>query len=156
MGAWTYSGNPGYSAKDAVRFLIQDTNEADQLLLDGEIEYLLSTYNDAPMNAAIQACEVITAKFSRMADEKVGAVAIQFSQKAKAYRTMADTLRARLARNDCGPFAGGISRSQKQATDQNTDRVRPDFRKRMMEDHQNSSGNPGGLNGWGADDGGEN
>ena len=66
---WTYGGDPSASAKDAVRFLVGDTDSTDQLLQDGEITYLLSQYNNAPLNAAIRACETIMAKFARMADE---------------------------------------------------------------------------------------
>ena len=135
--AWTYSGNPGDSAKDLVRFLIGDTDNCDQLLQDGEIEWLLSQYNEVgAMNAAIRGCEVIAAKFSRMCDEAVGAVKITYSQKAKAYRDMRDDLTNRLATEDMQPFAGGISISQVKQVNQNTDRVRPDFTKHMMENEQ--------------------
>ncbi len=136
MSAWTYSGNPGYNAKDAVRFLIGDTNVRDQLLLDGEIEYLLSIYNDTPMNAAIRACEAIMTKFARLADESVGQVKISFSQKAKAYASMQIMLRNRLAMEDAAPYAGGISVTDKYTQTQNADRVKPEFTKHMMENNQ--------------------
>ena len=134
--AWTYSGNPGANAKDQTRFLIGDTNQKDQLLLDGEIEWLLSQYNNTPMNAAIRACETIISKFSRLADESVGQVKIEFSQKAKGYQTTLRMLRERLAMEDAPPYVGGISVSDKQTVAANSDRVRPDFAKHMMENDQ--------------------
>lgn len=134
--SWTYSGDPGSSPKDTVRFLIQDTNDCDQLLQDGEIQWVLKQYNLAPMNAAIRCCEVIISKFSRLADESVGQVKISFSQKAKAFQYVLNMLRSRLAMEDATPYAGGISVSDKQIQDQNTDRVRPDFTKHMMENRQ--------------------
>lgn len=133
---WLYSGNPGYSAKDQVRFLIGDTDSTDPLLQDAEITWVLSQYNNAPMNAAIRCCEAIIAKFSRLANEAVGQVRIDFSQKAQAYTKMLTMLKTRLATEDASPYAGGISVSDKQAQTQNTDRVRPDFRKHMMENEQ--------------------
>lgn len=133
---WTYSGNPGYSPKDQVRFLIGDTDEHDRLLGDQEIEWALSLYNNAPPNAAIRCCETIIAKFSRLADETVGQVKISYSQIAKAYNNMLTTLKARLATEDAGFYAGGISVSDKLTQAQNTDRVKPDFTKHMMENEQ--------------------
>lgn len=157
--SWTYSGNPGHSLKDQVRFLIGDTNTRDQLLLDGEIEWLLSQYNYQPVAAAIRGCETIMTKFSRMADEAVGQVKISFSQKSKAYQTMVNQLRQRIAIEDVMPFAGGISRAQKQTEDANADRVRPDFTKHMMEDHEIGPGvGPNGdqfIRGGGSDESGE-
>lgn len=136
MDVWNYSGDPDSSAKDQVRFLIGDTDSKDKLLNDAEIRYLLKLYNQFPMNAAIRACEVIIAKFSRLADETVGQVRITFSQKAKAYATLRAQLQERLAIEGATPFAGGISKTQKQSNEYDEDRVRPDFSKHMMENHQ--------------------
>lgn len=135
-GKWSYTGNPNHSANDLTRFLLGDTDITDQLLSDEEIAWALSQYNNTPMNAAIRLCETIMSKFSRLADESVGQVKIQFSQKAKSYRLMLNDLRCRLAMEDASPFAGGISVAQKQAERMNSDRVRPDFSKHMMENMQ--------------------
>ena len=135
QGAWTYSGNPGSSAKDQTRYLLGDTDSSDPLLNDTEINWVLSQYNNTPITAAIRCCENIIAKFSRMADEGVGQVKINFRQKAQNMRDLQTTLSNRLAMEDCSPFAGGISISQKQVQCQNSDRVRPDFTKHMMENY---------------------
>lgn len=133
---WNYSGNPGFSAKDQVRYLIGDTIASKPLLNDAEIEWVLTQYQFTPMNAAIRCCEAIVAKFSRQADESVGQVKITFSQKAEAYRKLITDLRNRLAMEGAVPYSGGISKSDIQANDQNSNRVRPDFTKHMMENHQ--------------------
>ena len=134
--AWTYSGDPSSSAKDAVRFLIGDTNSTNQLLQDAEISYLLNLYNQAPMNAAIRACETIMAKYSRLADESAGQVSISFSQRAKGYSSMLANLKTRLYSEDCGIIAGGISVSDKTRVQLNSDRVKPEFNKHMFENDQ--------------------
>lgn len=134
--AWTYSGNPGSSAKDNTRFLIGDTDSCEPLLQDAEIEWVLSQYNNSPINAAIRCVETVMSKFSRLADENVGQVRIQYSQKAKAYRTMRNDLVNRLATEDMGPFAGGITKTSIQSNISNSNRVRPDFTKHMMENEQ--------------------
>lgn len=130
--AFQYNG-PGVTPKDTVRFLVGDTNAHDVLLEDNEIQWVLGLYNQAPMNAAIRCCETIIAKFSRLASEKVGPVAIQFEQKAKAYRILLNDLRNRLMTEDSDYIAGGIHESQSIADSSNHDLVRPDFRKHMME-----------------------
>lgn len=137
--AWSYSNNPGYSAKDQVRYLIGDTNIKDPLLADEEISWTLSQYNNVPLNAAIRCCEAVISKFSRLADETVGAVSIMFSQKCKAYSAMQNMLRARLATEAAIPFAGGITVLDKIINRENCGLIRPDFTKQMMINRKYSS-----------------
>lgn len=132
--AFTYSGDPDNSPKDGVRFLVGDTDPCDVFLQDAEIEYFLEQYNNSPLNAAIRACETIISKLSRRVNEKVGQVSINYAQSVEAYQNLLTTLKVRLATEDAAPYAGGISRADKAAQKANTDRVRPDFTKRMMED----------------------
>jgi hypothetical protein len=87
------------------------------------------------MMAAIRACEMIIAKFTRLADETVGQVSIKYSQIAKSYITMQTMLQARLAMEEAVPYAGGISRSDKMVNELDADLVKPEFRKHMMENH---------------------
>lgn len=150
--AATYTGNPGSSPKDTVRFLIQDTEECHFLLQDGEISWVLGQYNNAPMNAAIRCCEILIAKFSRQADETAGPMKIMYSQKSKAFRLLLVELRNRLATEDLQPYAGGISRTDEKINDRNRDRVRPDFAKHMMENQLISpwvTNTMNGYNGYG-------
>ena len=136
--AWSDSGDPASSAKDAVRFLIGDTDTCEQLLQDGEITYLLGQYNNTPLNAAVRACEAVMVKFARLVDESVGSVRMSYSQRLKSYQTIQTMLRNRLATEDAAPFAGGISIAQEQVTDANADRVRPAFTRNMMKNWQMS------------------
>lgn len=150
--SWSYSGNPGSSAKDQVRFLIGDTNTKDQLLLDGEITWLLEQYNQYPLNAAARACELIAAKFSRMCDETVGRVSIDFSQRAKGYYALRDDLVRQISLGS-QPFAGGISHAQKQAEESNEDRVKPSFTRHMMQNELAGNELPDTMaNGQGSED----
>lgn len=134
--SFSYSGQPGVVLIDTIRFLIGDTNPADPLLQDGELTFLLGQYNNSPPNAAIRAMETIIAKFTRLADEQVGQVRIQFSQKAEAARNMLVDLKVRLATEDMTAYAGGISKTDKEVQVLNNDRVPPDFRKHQMENDQ--------------------
>jgi hypothetical protein len=134
--SWSYSFNPGSTPKDQVRFLIGDTDSTDPLLQDEEIVWVLSKYNNSPINAAIRCCESVVGKFSRLANETVGQVRIEFKQKAEGYMKLLTMLKTRLATEDATPYAGGISISDKITVNQNTDRVKPDFKKHMMENEQ--------------------
>ena len=40
--AWTYDGDPSANARDAIRFLIGDTDTNDQLLADAEVAWVNS------------------------------------------------------------------------------------------------------------------
>jgi hypothetical protein len=135
-GVFSYSGDPANSALDQTRFLIGDTDPDDAQLLDGEIKWLLSQYNNTPLNAAIRATETIIVKYSRQVDEAVGQVKINFSQRMKNYQQTLNMLRQRLAMEDATPFAGGISHSANRLNRQNRDLIRPDFTKHMMENDQ--------------------
>ena len=65
---WTYSGDPGASTLDEVRFLIQDTDTDDQLLSDEEINYLADAYGD-PYSAAVAAVVSLIGQAARSLEE---------------------------------------------------------------------------------------
>ena len=92
---WTYSGNPASSDRDAVRFLVADTDSTDPLITDEEIAYLIAIYTEAPY-AAVGAARAIAAKFSREADQArtVGDLTLSesLSQKSTQYHHLADHL----------------------------------------------------------------
>lgn len=82
---FTYSGNPGASALDEVRFLIQDTDEDEPLLSDEEITYLLDAYEGEAFGAAIAAVTSLIAQASRVQDEskKVGDLSLTIRSGAR-------------------------------------------------------------------------
>lgn len=91
--AWSYSGDPATSSKDAVRFLIFDTDTNDQLLQDAEINWCISQAGDSVYQAAHDAAYAIASKFSRMATSKtVGDLSLSYSDRAKAYFELANEL----------------------------------------------------------------
>lgn len=138
---WTYDGAPGTGStaaeRDAVRFLVGDTDSSDPLVTDEEIGYALDTEGGINPAAAV-AARAIAAKFSRQADKEVGDLSIKLSQKAAAYTTLAKKLTAQSAIKLAVPFAGGISIASKKTFETNTDRVEPSFY-RDMHDYPGSS-----------------
>lgn len=81
---WSYSGNPGSSTLNEIRFLIQDTDTNDQLLSNEEIEYLVGVWSDA-YAAAIAAVSSLVAKAAREEEEskKVGDLSISVRSGAR-------------------------------------------------------------------------
>tara|TARA_R110000744_G_scaffold42497_7_gene95931 strand:+ start:196 stop:657 length:462 start_codon:yes stop_codon:yes gene_type:complete len=133
---WTYNGDPASSALSAIRFLIGDTDTADQLVTDEEIAWLNTESGDTPTSltalykASAAAARAIAAKFSRLADQSVGDLKVSMSQKAVGYDALARSLAAQAAA-DAGvpiPFAGGISVADKTNREADTDRVEPFFK----------------------------
>lgn len=129
--AFTYTG-PNTDL-EKVRFLIGDTLSTDPLLTDAEITYLLSVWGSVKF-ASIAGCDAIAAKFSREADKTIGSLSLSLSNRAKAYRELASTLRASSTKIVTA-YCGGISVTDKQLNSQDADRESPLFAKgRMNED----------------------
>lgn len=140
--AFTYSGDPGQSALDAVRFAIGDTDPLRPQLQDGEILFCLSQAGGNVGAASVTACEAVVTQLSRMCDQTVGSVSKSYSQLMGNYKQVLDNLR-RIAANTGGiPFIGGISRTQNALPYHDRDYVRPQFTTRMMHGRYGWLGNP--------------
>lgn len=122
---WTYGGDPSSNARDAIRFLVGDTDTNDQLINDEEIAWVNNqvtgsdTATTGLYDAAYRVCLTIASKFSRLADQSVGDLKVSMSQKAKAYRLQAEEIKSLADKegNVPTPYAGGITTADK-ATDE--------------------------------------
>ena len=96
-GTATYSGLPGNSPRDAVRFWVQDTDPSFWLLSDDEIDYLIlwvsDTTNDDPMWIASVCATVIASKFTREVSVSADGVSVDVGSLQQKYRDLAMTLR---------------------------------------------------------------
>ena len=145
--AWTYGGDPSANARDAIRFLVGDTDTNDQLLNDDEIAWVNNqvsgsdTATTALYGAAYRCCITIASKFSRLADQSVGDLKVSMSQKAKAYRAQATEILELAGRegNVPTPYAGGITTSDKQVDEGNSDLVRPRFSRGQFIDRRDGA-----------------
>lgn len=102
--AWTYSGNPASSDRNAVRFLSGDTIQtADATLQDEEIDFLLAEWQNI-YDAAAASCEARAAEYANKASgsKKVGdlSIAIDYEKSANGLLSMAARLHDQGARND--------------------------------------------------------
>lgn len=133
VGNWTYSGDPSSSLRDAVRFLIRDTDEANAKVSDEEIAWLLTQNNDDVYSAAIYAADNVATYFSNQIRTKtVGALSITYAATATEYRLLAKDLRLRRIRFGAFiPYSGGISKSDKETNESDTDWSKPAFSRGM-------------------------
>lgn len=121
---WTYSGDPSATNRDAVRFLIGDTDNTSQLVTDEEIAYML-TQEGSTSSAAARVCRSLAAKYARFMDQSVGDLNISYSQRFKQFSEMASKLESDASSRVGIPYAGGISQSDKDSRESDTDRVLP-------------------------------
>lgn len=126
--AWTYSGDPAVSTKDKVRFLIGDTDESDQLVLDTEVAAAV-TARGSSYGAAAHICRALASKFARRVDTSIDGMRLSYAQRVKAFFDMAkDYDRQALWLGGANPiYAGGISLADKQLAEDDPDRVTPAF-----------------------------
>lgn len=117
----TYVG-PAASDKDAVRFLLGDTNPTTALVQDEEIEWMLSKwkpiYNSVEYVASAVA-DAISGKFAREANYSADGVSIGLANLAQQFRDLAANLRSQHKSLLAGgaPDVGGIAPGEQTADD---------------------------------------
>lgn len=136
---WTYGGDPENSERDAVRLLVGDTSTDDQLVTDEEVQYALSQSRTVPGAASLTA-RAIAGLFSRDVDINVSGTSYSESQRAEHYRAlasrlsrMAATASPRTGAKGPVPVVSGVSRSAMETVRDDSDRVRPEFRRGMFD-----------------------
>lgn len=128
---WEYSGDPTTSTKDEVRFLMQDTDDADHLVEDEEIDYLLSAYG-SPLLAAANGLQTLGNRYARQVTKAVGDLRIELSERAAQFREAAAGLFQQAGGSavnvpGVAPWVGGLSIQEKTDADADEDLVRSDF-----------------------------
>ena len=125
----TWSYTPGTIAtvpKDQVRLLIGDTNPNQPHLQDEEIRFLLGLRGSL-YGAAAEAARSIQGQLSSLVDQQASSSKIWYSQAAKAYGRLALRYEQKVALTSVMPYAGGISLTDMQMQELDTDRVPPQF-----------------------------
>lgn len=90
--SWSYSGNPALNSKDAIRYLIGDTDSTEPLTTDEEIAWAL-TQNSNIYAAASTVASAISTYFARLAiSEEIGPIKVQYTGRTEAYALKAKEL----------------------------------------------------------------
>lgn len=135
---WTYV-SPTTSEKDAVRFLLGDTDSDDQLIQDEEIIFLLDERGNR-YYAAADAAEQIAARFTREVNHSADGLSWSGSSLQTQFFELAERLRGmgrRSRRSGFAPYAGGLSKAERDHDDAIQDLEKGHFRSHM---HDNDRG----------------
>lgn len=130
--AWTYD-NPAASERDAVRFLIGDTDTDDQLIQDEELDFLLDERQDR-YYAAADAAEQIAARFSREVNQSADGLSWSGSSLSQQFYELAEKLRKmgkRARRSGFAPYAGGLSKAEREKDNADQDLYKGHFHSHM-------------------------
>ncbi|NIQ91026.1 MAG: hypothetical protein GWM98_04755 [Nitrospinaceae bacterium] len=130
---WDYSGDPTKSERDEVRFLIGDTCKSDKLVDNREIEYAITKQATLQLAAAM-VLRTLAARYTRYVSEKVGDVSTSnVAARANDFVKRAEELDPHGITSGGDLFAmpsfGGLSISEKETLDEDSDAVQPIFRK---------------------------
>jgi hypothetical protein len=105
--AFTYSGDPGSSWMDAIRFRIGDTDASDPMISDDELKFLYNSEGTV-LKAAYEAALSIAAKFSRKVPKTVGNLSISYQDRVQYYTDMAASIKLLVGRSSIGaPISTG-------------------------------------------------
>lgn len=132
--AWTFS-DPENIPKDAVRSMVGDTDPADHLISDEEINHALSEW-DSTYRAAANICERLAAKFAREVTHSGDGLSFSGSDLHKHYMDLADrllTIDRRKRARGAKPYAGGISWAERKADDADSDLIQTHIRSHDMD-----------------------
>lgn len=93
---FSYSGDPGSSELDEVRFYVQDTDQFRPLLQDEEIEFLIAQWKpvyDSPLYVAAVCAEVISASFAAQVNVSADGINVDQGSLQSKYNDLAASLR---------------------------------------------------------------
>lgn len=122
-----YTGDPANNKIDAVRLQVGDIYDDFEVLTDDTYAYFLDKYTGNVNRASIDAARSIMFLLSRWTRERTGDIEVYGSEWARNYRAALleyiknPNLSVVIAR----PYAGGISKTDMLANDQNSDNSRP-------------------------------
>lgn len=96
--AWTYSGNPASSARDALRFLIGDTNSAEPIMQDEELDYLITEYGSNDNVLKYEVFNRTATIFARDIKRSLGPQSEDPTERLKYFRDQAAWYKARISK----------------------------------------------------------
>lgn len=137
--------SPSSSTRDEIRFLIGDVDSDDPQFSDDEIDYI-ETQTASALLAAAYAARLLATKYARLADTTIGDLEVKHSQRSRRYLEMARELEKQ-GQIEAGtyvaePVVTGISVTEIDSVDQDTDKVGSAFKKGMFDNPPFSHDDP--------------
>lgn len=124
-----FTGDPVNNALDRIRLITGDTDPVYEFLDDATYQYLLDKNNNNEKQAALEAAKYILANIARYTRERTGDIEVYGNEFFKNYRDYLLELvnNPNFSNILARPYAGGISKKDMLANDENLDNVRPEF-----------------------------
>lgn len=133
--AFTYSGDPSASPRDAVRFLLDDTTAPGEMS-DAEIQWLVTQQPNIYRAAATGARRLAAVANDNVASKTVGSLTLTYSERATKWLELADALEEQ-AKKGLGSaimvYSGGISKADKELVAADDDFDKPWFSREMWD-----------------------
>ena len=122
-----FTSDPVNSITDRVRLVTGDTDPVYEFLDDETYGYVLDKNNNNEKQAALEAAKYILASITRFTRERTGDIEVYGNEFFKNYRTYLLELvnNPNFSTIFPMPYAGGISKKDMLANDENLDNVRP-------------------------------
>jgi len=117
---------------NATRLLLGDTDSNDPQVQDTEVTFALSETNNNVYYAAAWLARTVASKYSRQVTTELdGQLSVEYSDLAKQYSKLADQLeyQGTKAGGRLGIKAGGITKTDIEIAREQTNRVKPTFRR---------------------------
>lgn len=129
---WTYTlGTIATVEKDQIRLEVGDTDTNRQLLQDEEIAQAIPVEGNFWL-ATARCAEMISRLMLSKVDVKLGrAMQVTYTLAAQQYKEMAKELRKK-ALGTRAPWVGGMSVSDKETYEEDTDLIQPAFARSML------------------------
>lgn len=130
---FTYASTSLTTDLAKVRRLIGDTSSGSAEFTDEEVNFFIGEEGTI-YGAASLACESLAAVYADKVDKSAGDLSISLSHKYEHYKTLGEQFRV-TAKSKGAPalYAGGISVSDKDTQESDSDRVTPDFYKEQFD-----------------------
>lgn len=128
--SFTWTGDPAASTLEAIRWEIDDIDSTKAKFTDAEINYAYAEEGTV-LSAAAHLCEQLATKYAAKASRKLGPLSIELSDLSKQYKDRAKQLRRRDIVH-AEPYAGGISKTQEEAFEDDSNLKQPVFERDMM------------------------
>lgn len=112
MATYTYSGDPSASARDEVRYYLQDV-ASPWLASDEEIAFALTKNGQRPRASAADLARVKASAFLRRGTVSIDGMMINYTERGNALLALAKQIEQDDYNAGAGalPFAGGVSKS---------------------------------------------
>lgn len=94
--SWSYSGNPASSMLDECRFLLGDTIEAEPIMQDEEIQYIIDSYSPNKDQVMYQLFSRAATLFARDIKRSLGPQSEDPTERLKFFKEKADSYKAKL------------------------------------------------------------